>query len=138
VLQALYNRRSCQPRGASITDIVKALRRAIEALPQAYIILDAVDECEEQKKPLELLVAVTKWKPGKLYVLVTNRWLKNVDESLASVKARRIAAHNYRLSPDIEPFVRVRLNADKQPRWPADMQAKIAERLTEGAQGRYV
>ncbi len=118
--------------------MVNALWKIVEALPHAYIILDALDECPERDELLEFLKKLAEWRLDRLHVLVTSCRLTEIDEALDSVGARRVALQSQLVDPDIETYVRSRLHVDKALKWPSNVQEEIEECISKGAGRMYV
>ncbi len=134
-LEELYKHHDKGRQAPSSREMDKALLRVLTALPQAYVILDALDECPEREELLDFLRAVAERKSDQLHLLVTSRPLPDIEEALDCVDARRIALRNDLVDHDIKTYVRARILADKALQWPSDVQDEIEKRLTEGAAG---
>ncbi len=135
VLEELYNHHDKGRRMPNSLEVDKALSRVLTALPRAYIILDALDECTEREELLDFLKAVADWKLDQLHVLVTSRQLPDIEEALDLVNSRRVALQSELVDQDIKTYVHTRILADKSLQWPSDVQDEIEKRLTEGAAG---
>jgi hypothetical protein len=135
VLDELYNQHGGGGQTPSNKSLLKALRTIVAAFPRTYIILDALDECPERDELLEYLQEAAGWKLDKLRLLVTSRPLKDIEEALDTVGARRICLQSQLVNPDIEAYVRWRLHVDKRLNFPPSVQREIEHRLTEGAGG---
>jgi hypothetical protein len=137
VLDELYNHHGSGRQTPNNKEMVKALRRIVEAIPHTYIILDALDECPELDELLEFLNEVAEWKLDGLHTLVTSRQLSAIDEALDMVGTQRVALQSKFVDPDIETYVRTRLRVDRRLKWPSNVQDEIEKCLTKGAGGMY-
>jgi hypothetical protein len=134
ILDELYQHGAGRPTPNN-KELVKALRKIVEALPHTYIILDALDECPERDELLGFLQEIAEWKLDQLHVLVTSRLLTDIEEALDFVGARRVALQSHVVDLDIETYVRTRLRVDKALKWPSIVQGEIETCLTKKAGG---
>ncbi len=139
VLAELHDHCGNGQRTPSCTELVRALRQAIEALPLAYIILDALDECRERKELLEFLKSAAGWKLDNLRLLFASRRLTDIEDALNYIAARHVSLESNLVDIDIGHYVRTHLRGDRALQWPSDgLMEEIERCLTEGAHGMYV
>jgi hypothetical protein len=135
VLDELYIQHGSGRQTPTNQSLVKALQKIVEALPRTYIILDALDECRERDELLEFPKEAAGWKLDNLHILVTSRPLKDIEEALDTVGARRVCLQSQLVDQDIETYVRSRLRIEKALKWPPSVQGEIEHQLTKGACG---
>jgi hypothetical protein len=72
-LVKLYDQ--CQPdhRLPATKELITTLQLILQGFGHVYVVLDALDECTEKKKLLDLIKEIMTWKLDKLHVLVTSR-----------------------------------------------------------------
>ena len=112
----------------------------IPSIPQVYIVLDALDECSDRAKLLELLTTMSKWAFPHLYILTTSRKEQDITDSMSEIvpEAGIVCFQNDRVDHDIERYIEERLHEDKAlTRWRTDItiQEEIKSTLIHGAQG---
>ena len=140
VLQNLYS--SCsnggrQPPGDVLLD---TLHQMMTPLGDTYMILDALDECEDRPELLMNLEHIISWEDVSLHVLVTSRREIDIDEALTSFSSsqNRISIQSTSVNADIRIYVHDRLQADRKlKRWQKDlnMQREIEDTLISKAHG---
>ena len=140
VLQNLYS--SCfnggrQPPGDVLLD---TLHQMMTSLGDTYIILDALDECEDRHELLANLEQIVLWEDVNLHVLVTSRREIDIDEALTpfSDSQHRISIQSTLVNADIRTYVHDRLQVDRKlKRWQKDfnMQREIEDTLMRKADG---
>lgn len=137
-----YKKQQQQPTRDALLDV---LQEIILRYPQSYIILDALDECENRMELLAIIEKITNWQRdnGKLHILVTSRKEREIQDSLESLleKANIISLQNALVDDDIREYVRKKLLEDRNLRkWRNDIGVcnEIEVALMEGAQGMYV
>jgi hypothetical protein len=70
VLQELYARHGGDHRTPTSEELVVAFEEIVKALPLAYIVLDALDECPGREELLELVKTMDFWNFETLHILV--------------------------------------------------------------------
>jgi hypothetical protein len=138
VLQELYRRHEQGQRQPKSEELAMALKDVVQALPQTFIVLDALDECPERGELLDFLKTVAEQKADEQKIIVTSRRLADINEAMDDVGARRVVLQRELVDRDIEAYVRTRLSVDKALKWPLTVRSEIEQCLTKGAQGMYV
>ncbi len=136
MLEDLYKYHNEGLQTPNCREMVKTLSRVVDTLPQAYIILDALDECPERNDLLKFLEDEAKWKPALLKVLAASRPLPDIKDALDNVGAQHVALGSELLDDDIKTHVHFRILREKSlNKWPSSVKEEIEKRLTEGAAG---
>ena len=124
-----------QPR---VNEMEKMLRSALEALPRVYMVLDALDECQELDELLSFIVtACTSWDIDVKF-LVTSRKERNVDEALQNLDPIAIDLRDELITQDIQVYVKRRLDTSSRlKKWCSDprIKSEIEHTLISGADG---
>jgi hypothetical protein len=93
---------------------------------ETFIIFDALDECNEREKLLLLLEKLNSWGTEKLYVLVTSRKERDIEETLESLVTSEIYLQSAVVDVDIHTYLTKRLQNDlKLRKWPANVRGEI-------------
>ena len=129
-LLSLFN--SCQsgakpPQTKNLETLLKAL---IDLHEKTFIILDALDECEDRQELLNFIENVIEWKSQKLNVLVTSRKLKEFEDFFdAEIEGQsRLSIQNEQVDEDIRLYVHGKLQNDRRfKRWRS--QPKVQEEI---------
>lgn len=110
------------------------------SLENIYIILDALDECDDRHELLTNLEQIVSWEDVNLHVLVTSRREIDIDEALTplSNSRNRISIQSTLVNDDIRIYVQDRLQVDRKlKRWQKDlnMQREIENTLMSKVDG---
>jgi hypothetical protein len=138
-LMALYKQchdgRS-EPSIGSLWDVLLAI---LESLPNAYIIIDALDECSERGKVLDQIKAVTDLKKETLHLLVTSQDDEDIAARLESLDPLHFPLQSTLINHDIEQYIDNSLQChDKFSGWDHQMIAAIKAKLMEKAGRMWV
>jgi Cdc6-like AAA superfamily ATPase len=128
-----------QPSTDALTEV---LRQIIQEYPQAYIILDALDECSERTDLTDTLETMAGWQLQNLHVLVTSRRERDIENSLETFidQQNTICFQSELVDKDIQKYVRQMLSNDKRlSKWGKDpaLRKEIEAALVKGAHGMY-
>jgi len=134
--------KSCQngakpPQTQDLQTLFKAL---IESSEKTFIVLDALDECEDREELLDFLETALAWASEKLNVLVTSRKLKEFDDFFGDhlQEKNRLSIQNRRVDEDICSYVHGKIHQDRRfRRWQRHpkVQEEIQTRLMERCDG---
>ena len=140
LLENLYSSCSNGSRQPSEEALLDTLRQMMTFLEDIYIILDALDECEERDELLTDLEHMLSWGDANLHVLVTSRREQDIEEALKPLGDPRdiICIQSNLVNADIRTYVHDRLKTDqKLKRWQtkSEVQLEIENTLMEKAHG---
>ena len=122
-----------QPKTA---DLVETLRDIIAGFPQAYVILDALDECREQQKLLAFLAEMVGWQQAGLHILAMSRPERIIEVGLASRVSDAINLQSDIVHVDIAAYIHENLQNDSRlSKWPSEIRANVETSLLKGANG---
>ncbi|CAG8977987.1 hypothetical protein HYALB_00001869, partial [Hymenoscyphus albidus] len=137
-LEKLFNEfqnTSFQPPLASL---VQVLSQIITCFPKVYIIIDALDECEELDEILDILRVVQGWKENRLHTIVTSRDLVDIRNSLSQVVTDTLCVETSNIGQDISIYIAERLEVDSRlVRWPPEIRDMIRKTLMDKAHGMF-
>ncbi|KAF1968464.1 hypothetical protein BU23DRAFT_558501 [Bimuria novae-zelandiae CBS 107.79] len=134
---------SCESgqRQPSADALQEVLRLIIQELPQAYVVLDALDECAQRAELMETLETIAGWRLQNLHLLVTSRRERDVESTLEELvdNQSRICLQSALVDKDIQLYVQQRLATDKTlQKWRKDdVRQEIKTVLKDGANGMY-
>lgn len=115
-------------RGQPTTErLLHLLRRILEALDQVFIIIDALDECQDRSELLANLETMVGWKSESLRVLCTSRRETDISATMDIIcpTGQMVCIESEIVEADIREYVRHRLAEDpKLKRWRSNSGAK--------------
>jgi hypothetical protein len=112
------------------------LASLISAFDQVYICLDALDECTDRKRLLDLLKRILKQSLTSLHILATSRKERDLEASLTKMVTECIDLQNAEVDADIQSYIEDQLSKDwelTEP--PVEIKEDIKEALMKNAKG---
>jgi hypothetical protein len=139
-LDALFVRSQDGQQQPKMDALTLTLQHILGGFQQAFIILDALDECKgkEREELLGLLKNLIDWKVEGLHVLATSRRERDIEETLAPLATDQICIQSALVNADIHVHICERLQNDPKLKWPKNVQEEIEKTLMDGAHGMYV
>jgi hypothetical protein len=135
---------SCEngQRQPSIDALVKVLQQIIQEFSHVYVVLDALDECNERVLLMDSLETTAACHLQNLHVLVTSRRERDIQSSLARYidPENRICLQSKLVDIDIQKFIQQRWSDDQSLRkWNKDaaIGQEFEAALMKGAHGMY-
>jgi hypothetical protein len=146
VLDELFSTCTDGQRQPSIDELMNVLRQLINGFNETYIILDALDECEDpvgqkgRKGTLRCLEKVLGWKLDTLHVIITSRPEKDIEDILQPLldAGQKICIQSALVDGDIRAYVRHKIrNGSGFARWKnrLDVQEEIESSLMARVDG---
>jgi hypothetical protein len=138
VLTKLYH--SCHDGGSQppVKSLHATLLLILEAFDDAFVILDALDECAEMKELLEWIKEMTSWRKGKLHLLATSRPVEGIAKYLRLLDPGHVCMMENLVTDDIEKYIDSILHHDDAfEDWGDEVKATIKSKLLEIAGGMY-
>lgn len=139
VLDSLYSR-GRQPTGE---ELLVTFHSMMTTYDEVFVVIDALDECEERPELLSDIEEVMEWKDIHLHILVTSRKEADIEDSLNPLcdDGMSICIHRASVDADIRTYVHDRLLEDRRfRRWRdhTKVQQEIENTLMGKANGMYV
>lgn len=124
-------------RQPTLDELLEMLHQMVQHFPASYIVLDALDECNDRPQLLRILEIMARWD---VRIIVSSRDEQDIRSSLASLveEYNAVCLLSTLVNKDISTYVRHRLSTDKNlKRWQKDpeVQQEIETQLTENAHG---
>lgn len=140
VLSSLYSSCLNGRQQPTMESLIHALHQMIEAPGEMFIVLDALDECENRNELLDCISTICAWKSEDLHMLITSRKEKDIDDVLTEFIPEHdiIPLQSVLVNNDIFAYVQDRLRRDRNlRRWQKDpkIQREIEVTLMEKADG---
>ncbi|KAL9095058.1 MAG: hypothetical protein Q9165_002660 [Trypethelium subeluteriae] len=141
-LDTLFN--SCgkglsQPSAEALLNV---LQQICDGIPATYIILDALDECNDRDELMTTIEKILGWRLDGLHLLATSRRERDIEASLECLidKCNIVPLESEIVNADIRRYVRHRLSTDtKLKKWRKDpeIRTEIEAALMNGAHGMF-
>ena len=112
----------------------------LDSFRDAYVIVDALDECADRARLLNWIKEITRWKVGKLHMLLTSRQERDIEVKLQPLGPISICLEGKGVDLDIATYLDRMLEDNEEPApWDEDddMRDKVKTSLQTGAQGMY-
>ena len=116
-----------------------ALRDILDKFSQAYIMIDALDECTDREKTLNWLnklISDPNRKAANLHVVVTSRRERDIHEIFATLDPHSLDVGEAN-TKDIVEYLKFQM-VSKFTKYDENTRAKIMSELEEHAEGSYV
>jgi hypothetical protein len=123
-----------EPSMGSLWDVLLAI---LDSFSNAYIIIDALDECSERGKLLDRIKAVTDLNKRTLHFLVTSRDDEDIATRLRALDPLHFPLQSSPVNCDIEQYIDSNLHKFAG-RLDDQVIATIKEKLMEKAGGMWV
>ena len=126
-----------QPDTKSLLTVLKDI---LKGFNEAYVIIDALDECLDRQQLLESVEEIQKWRLPQLHMLLTSRQLPDIQEVLElwTSSQDRILIQSALVDADILIYVHETLQNDRElKRWrnKPQVQEEIKATMMEKADG---
>jgi hypothetical protein len=139
-LHSLYDqcgRAGIQP---SLESLHSTLLLVLDGFRDAYVIVDALDESADRVKLLNWIREITRWKVGKLHLLLTSRQERDIEVKLQPLEPVSICLEGEGVDLDIATYLDRMLQDNEEPAaWNEDehIRDRVKTSLLTGAQGMY-
>lgn len=135
-VQRLYEENYEGIRKPSEPALLGTLREVLEETQHVYIIVDAIDECENRAETLEVLRKLALWNLQGLHLMVTSRSERDFEDSFQGFHQIGLEAEEH--NKDIERYVRQRLLEEREwHKWSAEVQQQITAVVVEKAEDMF-
>ena len=136
VLMKLHAECQGGSRQASTSDLMRALESIIGDFHQVYFVIDALDECTDQKELLTFLTKISDRKLDNLHILATSRREQYIEESLTQIVTSHANLDSDRVGEDIRCYLRATLGNDHRfKKWTQAEHQEIEDTMMERANG---
>ena len=118
-------------------DVVQQIcSSAIQHLPETFIIIDALDECNEISQVAAWLEKLLTAGGGRLHVLITSRDKPDITGHLSSIPQQNVIYLDNLNDGDIKLYIDSRMKKSRKLMlWSQEIQTDIRESLLGGADG---
>ena len=90
------------------------LKELVQSFVDAFIILDALDECKERDRLMPSIEEMAAWNISSLHMLVTSRKESDIETSLSTIldDEQRICIQSALVEDDIRKYIQSRIRSD--------------------------
>jgi hypothetical protein len=120
--------------------LLSVLKDLVSEFRDVYIVLDAIDECQDLQSLFDVFEEFEKWTEGHIHLIFTSRELKDIKEFVEDMSMKiflvRLSAEV--VKQDIRMYIRDRLRTDRNlKRWRnhPKVQEEIEQSLVEKSDG---
>lgn len=101
-----------------------------------YIVIDALDECEQGEEVLRWIQELLESKHGRLHLLISSRQDHHFRSAFERLTTSILAPNEHTFEEDIQLYIREQLSTDPgMMRWPSSVQKTIEQSLITNAGG---
>ena len=131
----LYRQRNDGRQQPTLQGLTKSLLSLFVNNRRLYLILDALDECSERGKLLDIISQIVRAK-DHANLFVTSRKEKDITDALQGIFGSQLDLRGDLIDADIDLHVRRCLESDRcLQKWNAQIKQEILEALVQGADG---
>ena len=122
-------------------ELLTLLMELLQGFEQAYVVIDALDECDDDYQKLfdQLIKVIHKWKLPYFHLLVTSRREQDIIINMEELVPTELHLSAELVSSDIISYIDSAVENDgRLRRWSHEIQQDIKKALIRGANGMYV
>ena len=117
-------------------DVQEICNFALQHFPEAFLIIDALDECNEIGQVAAWLQKLLTAGGGRLHVLITSRDKPNITDHLSRIQQQEVIHLDNLNHGDIQLYIESRMKGSARLMlWSEEIQTCIRESLLDGAGG---
>lgn len=121
-----------------LESLLSLLCEMIQQLQEVFIVLDALDECGEGEKLLNILENIAGWETDGLHILLTSRKDHNIERWIKQIckEQDKVEVQGEEVQNDISAYIRSKTRTDHNPKqWQKypGLQKEIEDTLNEEA-----
>lgn len=120
----------------SVEYLTSIFRELFSSFRDVYVVVDALDECEQTDEALRWIQDVVQNKDGKLHLAVSSRQDQRFRNALEPYAMSTINLNESTFVMDIQLYIRARLSADpRMQKWPPNVRDDVERSLLANAGG---
>jgi hypothetical protein len=127
-------------RRPSTDTLVSSLSSMLRAtgFRDVYIILDALDECDETEELLEALTMLRKHQSDHTHILATSRNEKAIRDGLEPLDPVAVSIESSLVDDDIDTYLTAHLHKDRWwLKWSEEVRREVKDELSTKAKGMF-
>lgn len=122
----------------SRTTMWQYLRIALGSLPRVYCVADALDEMDEDDEFLKELLALGRYQPASVKVLMTSRPVPRVEAAFHNSGVLSMRLDQQHVNEDIETYVNLRVKNPIPYDLPVELKQVISDAICNRGQGLFL
>jgi len=131
-IRSLYDRHHSGFQEPSNADLLDTLHMAFGRTKNAYLIIDALDECDERAELVEVFEEMLGWGLENVHILATSRKERDFEECFARTGAEQVRLEGDTVQGDIRHYIESRISKERWARkWPLEIQCEIVSTIAE-------
>jgi hypothetical protein len=116
--------------------LIVVLNEVAENFRELYIVIDALDECDQSEEVLQWIQKLVENKDGRLHLLISSRPDHHFQTDLKPSTTSVLALDESTFETDIQLYIRERLNNDpRMKKWPSSIHKDVEQSLIANAGG---
>ena len=104
-IRNMYNQHTKEMTRPSLAEYLRLLHMVVRMFSQAFLLVDALDECKEEDGARERFLAALKKLSTGVHLVVTSRWIPAIESEFSEALKLEIRAD----SEDVAQYVRSRV-----------------------------
>lgn len=126
-----------QPEWAFSCDyLVNIIKDLLKEFKDVYIVIDALDECEQHEDILQWIKGLFESRSDRLHLFASSRQDHRFQRDLECLASSILNLGEQTFEKDIEIYIHERLGTDpRMMKWPSDVQDGIKQSLVKNAGG---
>ncbi|KAF8512192.1 hypothetical protein JB92DRAFT_2676551, partial [Gautieria morchelliformis] len=135
-LESLYSQHSegWQSQSLTLHTLISTLKSLIASVPHPYIVLDALEECQDGNELLQLIQEIHGF--GSLHFLATSRDELDIMDVMSSLDPLRVPMDESHIQDDIHLHIHQTIYYDQRyQKWLLEVKEKVETTLMNGAHG---
>jgi hypothetical protein len=140
-IEALFEFSRSEKPSPPLESLLKALKDSLVQIPVTYVVLDALDECEDRRELMKIIDTIASWKVHGLHILCTSRREGDIAATLERIieTGNVLNIQTKAVDRDIQLYVHRRI-ADEPAlqKWKDDDRKLMEQSLAGGARGMSV
>ena len=120
-------------------ELLGMLRKLLQCFKQTYVVIDALDECDDYNQVFDRVKTIHGWQLSCLHLLVSSRREQKIIEIMEQCTPTEVCLSTEVVSSDIISYIHSAFRKDHRlKRLNLTLQEHIKRVLINGANGMYV
>jgi len=139
-LASLYNTNANLAHYPTEDELLQLLMKLVQCFKQTYIIIDALDECDDYHQLFDQVIKVIhNWQLPHFHLLVSSRREQHIVVTMGECAPGEIYLSAELVAHDILSYIHTVVDRDHRlRRWGHTIQQDVKDALIRGANGMYV
>ncbi|KAI0379596.1 hypothetical protein F5Y04DRAFT_290200 [Hypomontagnella monticulosa] len=122
-MESLFSSCTNGSRQPTFEALQVTLKQMIQEFTQVFIILDALDECDNREALVGVINEIVGWNLQELHILSTSRMERDTADELDITEEQKVCIRSGLIEEDIRAYIYARLQTDKKlQRWQKNIE----------------